>query len=267
MVRKRKKLPELYELVIGTIKEIYDHGAFVELDEYGGLEAYVPLNEVSHSWFRGIREVLKVGQKKVFKVIRVDRRRGFVDVSLKRVSSAEHKAKIYEWKRAQRAEKLLEMAAKKLGLSLDEAYEKAGWKLEDYYGEIFAGLEEASLRGKEALLKAGVPEPWATVLAELAKSYVKVRKAEIRGIFTVTCRHPDGIDRLKRILLSWTENAPKLGDVKVKMYTVGAPRYRIDIEALDYETAETLLKHIINSVLSKAKEEECEASFERLKHK
>ena len=59
MVRRRRKFPEYGELVIGTVEKIFDHGAFITLDEYGGLEAYCPLSEVSRSWFKGIREVLK----------------------------------------------------------------------------------------------------------------------------------------------------------------------------------------------------------------
>ncbi|RLE89661.1 MAG: translation initiation factor IF-2 subunit alpha, partial [Thermoprotei archaeon] len=55
MVKKRKQLPDVNELVIGTVRRIYDHGAFVTLDEYNDLEAYIPLNEVSHTWFRNIR--------------------------------------------------------------------------------------------------------------------------------------------------------------------------------------------------------------------
>ncbi|HDI31645.1 MAG TPA: translation initiation factor IF-2 subunit alpha [Thermofilum sp.] len=263
-MRRREEMPSYNELVIGTITEIHDHGAFVTLDEYGGLKAYIPLNEVSHSWFRGIREVLKVGQKRVFKVIRVDRRKKLIDVSLKRVSDGERRSKILSWKRAQRAEKLLEIAADRLGKSLEEAYREAGWKIEDHYGDIFTGLEEAALNGKEALLKAGVPGSWAEILAEVAKSYIKISKARISGIFTVKCLQRDGIDRLKRVLTSW-EGKVNDPNIKVRMYTLGSPRYKVDIEALDYKTAEKTLKTIVDSVISTAKEEECQANFERLK--
>ncbi|MEM4547286.1 MAG: S1 RNA-binding domain-containing protein, partial [Thermofilaceae archaeon] len=129
-----KRLPKLHELVIGTVKRIEEHGAFVTLDEYLNLEAYVPLNEVSHSWFKSIREVLKVGQKRVFKVIRVDPRRGLVDVSLKRVTDSERRKKMQEWKRFQRSMKLLELSAEKLNKSIEEALEVA-LNLENFYGD------------------------------------------------------------------------------------------------------------------------------------
>ncbi|RLF08216.1 MAG: translation initiation factor IF-2 subunit alpha [Thermoprotei archaeon] len=264
-MRKRRNIPHYNELVIGTVEEIYDHGAFVSLDEYGGLQAYIPLNEVSHSWFRGIREVLKKGQKRVFKVIRVDKRKSIVDISLKRVSESERKQKLLEWKRLQRADKLLEIAAKKLGRNLEEAYKKAGWKLEDYYGEIFAGLEEAALRGEVALEEAGIGEPWKSVLTELAKAHIKFSIAKISGIFHLECPQSDGIERIKKILLSWRDSVKLDSDVKVRIYTLGSPKYKIDIESLDYKTAESVLKKILNVVQATAKKESCYIEFQRVK--
>lgn len=264
-MRKRQGFPRYNELVIGTVKDIYDHGAFVTLDEYGDLEAYIPLNEVSHSWFRGIREVLKVGQKRVFKVIRANPRKRLIDVSLKRVSDGERRQKLFEWKRAQRAEKLLELAAKRLGRSLEEAYREAGWKLEDHYGEIFGGLEETALRGREALTRAGVNEPWAGILEEITRAYIKISKAKVSGIFQVRCLHPDGVERLKKILTSWESRLKGDGDVSIRMYTLGSPKYKVDIQALDYKTAESVLKSIVDSVLGEAEKLGCEAEFQRLK--
>ncbi len=265
MVRKREKLPRVYELVIGTVKEIYDHGAFVELDEYGGLEAYVPLNEISHTWFRGIREVLKVGQKRVFKVIRVNRAKGLVDVSLRKVSDSERKEKMIEWKRAQRAEKLLELAAERLGKTLDEAYEKVGWKLEDYYGEIYRGLEEAHLRGPEALIEAGVPKRWAKVVAELAKNSIRLPKARISGIVTAQCMGKNGVIKLKKVLTAWKEKVSLPDGVSIRFYTMGAPRYKLDIEALNFKDAERTLKEMLKAMEEAAEKEGCSFSFERLK--
>mgnify|MGYP000686897275 CR=1 FL=1 len=262
-MRKRKRLPERNELVIGTVTKIFEHGAYVQLDEYNNLVAFCPLNEVSHSWFHSIREILKEGQKRVFKVIRVNPRKMQVDVSLKRVGDAERRQKMFEWKRAQRAEKLLELAAKRLDRTLDEAYEKAGWKMEDYFGEIYAGFEEAALRGKEVLVRAGVEEPWATTVYEVAKAYVEIRRARISGEFVVRCYERDGIERIKKTLLSWRGIEREYEDVEVRMYTEGAPRYRIDVTALDYKTAEALLKEIVSVVKSTGKSEKCIVEFKR----
>jgi len=146
MVRKRTELPEVGDLVIGTVTKTFEYGAYVRLEEFGGHDAYRPCREVGWKWVRDVKEFVKEGQKVVAKVIRVDRKKKHVDISLKRVSDSEQRRKLLEWKRAQRAEKILEVVASRLGKTLDDAYREVGWKLEDKYGEIFGGLEHCISR-------------------------------------------------------------------------------------------------------------------------
>ncbi len=265
MVRKRNPLPKYGELVIGTVTKIFEHGAFVSLDEYNGLEAFCPLGEVTKSWFKSIREVLKEGQKRVFKVIRVDPVRRHVDVSLRRVADSERRDKLAEWRRSNRAENLLALAAKKLGKTLDDAYVEAGWKLEDYYGEIYAGFEEAARRGVAALEEAGVRKEWISVLAEMAKNYVELPEVSISGLFIIRSLASDGVKRIKDALLTGVEAARKFKDVKIRIYTEGAPRYKIDLIAPDYKIAEKAMYEIVHSVADKARKLGCSVNFQRIK--
>ena len=196
-------------------------------DRYGGLKAFLPRGEVSSKWVKNIREHIREGQKAVFKVIRVNRAKKHVDISLRRVSDGERRDKLIEWKRAQKAEKILELAAMKIGKTLDEAYEEVGWKLEDFYGEIYAGLEEAFVKGEEALREAGVSEEWIQPLLELVKKHIEIRKIKISGVFTLQTLRSDGIEVIKKILLS-VKSYPLKQGMSLKIYTIGAPRYRLD---------------------------------------
>ncbi len=269
MVRmRRKELPEVGELVVGTVKKIYDYGAYLTLDEYGGIEAYLPWSEVASRWVRRIDEVIKEGQKVVVKVIRVHKHRKTVDVSLKRVTEGERRRKMLEWKRAQKAEKILEIAAQKLGKTLEDAYREAGWKIEEYYGELMAGLEQAVIRGPQALLEAGVPEEWAKVLAEEAARHIEVKKVKVSGVFTLRSLASDGVERIREVLLKAREAAKSAEkDIEVKLYTLGAPRYRIEITAYDYKTAEHALSEALRAAEETAKKLGVEYSFTREKHR
>lgn len=249
MVKKRREWPQQGEIVIGTVTQVFDKGAYITLDEYGGKRAYLPLNEVSSSWFHNIRDVIREGQKTAFKVIRVDPSKGYIDLSLKRVADVERDRKIFEWKRAKKAEVLLDFAAKKLRKSLDEAYERAGWKLEDYYGEIYAGLEEAARRGLEALLAAGVSEEWAKVLAELAKEHIEMPQVKMSTVLELRCYGPRGIEAIRKALIEALNYATSKG-YQVKIYADGAPKYRIDATAEDYKTLKSVLKEVANVALS-----------------
>ncbi len=246
MVMKRKPLPDVGELVVGTIKKVFEYGAYVTLDEYEGMEAYLPWSEVSSRWIRNIKDYLREGQKIVAKVIRINRRRKQIDISLKRVTEGERRRKMLEWKRAVKADKILELAAEKLGKTKEEAYREAGWKLEDYYGEIYAGLEEAVLRGIEALKEAGVPDEWAKVLKELADKHITIKKVKIKGVFTIQVLKPNGVEIIRDALKKAYEKLPE--NVSVRIYTIGAPRYVVEVTATDYKIAERVLSNIVKTV-------------------
>ncbi len=258
-------MPRVGELVIGTVKKVFDYGAYMDLDEYGGREAYLPWSEVSSKWVKDIRDFVREGQKVVVKVIRVDRKRGHIDVSMKRVNSTEQRRKLLEFKRAQRAEKMLEIVAKKIGKTLDDAYNEVGWKLEDYYGEIFLGMEEAAYRGEEALREAGVPDEWIPALMEEIKKHIKIKKVKIRGIMTLWTTASDGVEKIKTILSAPLEKIDIPPDTSVRIYTIGAPRYRIEVTSTDYKKAERVLSEFLNNAQRLSKRADVVFAFQREK--
>ncbi len=252
MPRKRKPYPDVGELVVATVTEVFDKGAYVALDEYGGRKGYVPLSEVSSSWFHNIRDFLRERQKVVLKVIKVNPAKGHVDLSLRRASSVEKERKMFEWKRAQRAETLLSFAAKKLGKTLDEAYDEAGWKLEDKYGEIYAGLEEAVRHGLDALLNAGLSKEWADAILEIAKEHIEIPLVKVSGMLELRSIHPKGVLHIKQSLLEALKLAKNKG-YNVRIYLAGAPHYGIEVVAEDYKKAEAVMKEVAETALKSFK--------------
>ncbi len=264
MVKARYPLPRVGEYVVATVEEIFDYGAYVSLDEYEGLRAYLPWSEVSTRWIRSIRDVIKEGQKIVVKVIRVNRRTRAVDVSLKKVHENERRKKMLWWKRYMKAAKIIEIVAEKNGLSIDDAYNKIIWRLEDYYGNPMDGLEEAVLRGPEALIEAGVPEDLASLVYEEAKKYIKIKKVKIRGTLILRSLASDGVERIRKVLMVIPETIKKHGgDLGTRIYTLGAPRYVVEVEATDYKTAEKALADAIKTAQDVAKELQVTFQFER----
>jgi len=265
VVKSRRSMPEVNEFVVATIREIFDYGAYVELDEYNNMRAYLPWSEIASKWVRDIREVIRENQKVVVKVIRVNKAKGQVDVSLKRVYDSDRKKKILEFKRKQRAEKILELAAQRLKRTLDEAYEQVGWKLEDVYGEILAAFERAALEGEGALRDAGVPEEWIAPLMEVIEKHIEIKKVEVEGVFILRTTRPDGIRAIKRVLKA--AKSAVNGNVEVRIYTIGAPRYRIEIVAENYKIAERALSKAVSEAEKVAKKENVSFQFQRAKKK
>ncbi len=261
----RKELPDIGELVIGTVYRILEHGAYVLLDEYGGIEAYAPINEIVQSWFHDIKDYLRLGQKTVFRVIRVDARRRLIDVSLRKVKEEEKKEKLTKWKRTLRGVRLLELVAKKLNIPLDKALQDFGWKLEDYYGDFLSIFENVAKYGPDDLRKLGLSDNVINAIVEIARERVEVEPVEISGIIRMISIKPDGVKHVRDVLLKAMELARKEGAEDVRIYTIGPPRYRIDLVGKDPKKLEQVLKDVVNLVTTEIRKRGGgEASFTRI---
>ncbi len=265
-IKPRKPLPDVGELVVGTVKEVHDFGAYLDLDEYGGIRAFLPWSEIASRMVRNIRHVVRENQKVVVKVIRVYKKRGQVDVSLKRVTDGERRRKMMWWKRTLKAAAIIEKAAESIGAKPEEAHDIL-WKLNDYYGDALTALEQAVIYGVDPLLEAGVSEDWAKAIYEAAKTRIEVRQVKISGIFTLTSLESDGVERIRKVLVAAREAALSKDSehIKVRIYTVGVPRYRIDLVSHDYKIIENALSRAVEKAQEVAEDLKVSFKFERLK--
>lgn len=260
----RKELPNVGEYVVATVREIFDYGAYVTLDEFNDLRAYLPWSEVASRWVRNIRDVIRENQKIVVKVIRVDRRRKTVDVSLKKVPENEKRRKMMWWKRYLKASKIIELVASKIGKSIEDAYKEVVWKLEDYYGDPLLGLEEAIMRGREALVEAGVPEEWINVLIEEARRHIKIKSIKLRVQLFIRSYAGDGVERIKKLLKALDDYLSNTENVKHRIYLLGSPRYVLEIESHEYKYAENVLRKALDQALELANKLQLEFRYERV---
>src|SRR3989337_4089841 len=135
------EFPEEAELVVCTVKDVKNFGAFVTLDEYEGKEGFIHIAEVSSGWIKYIRDYVREGQKVVTKVLRVDKGKGQIDLSLKAVNEHQRREKIQEWKNDQKAEKLLSIVAERLGKPVDAAWQEFGYHLLEAFGTLYRAFQ------------------------------------------------------------------------------------------------------------------------------
>jgi translation initiation factor 2 subunit 1 len=262
MAFKKQEWPEIGDLVIATVQEVTDFGAYVKLDEYDK-RGLLHVSEISSSWIRNIRDFIREGQKVVLKVLRVDVEKGHIDLSLRRVTKRERIEKIMVWKRERKAETLLRSIAEKTGLSLEEAYEKAGAPMEKEYG-LYEGFEKALKDGAVALTKIGVPEDLATVIAEIAKERMHVPMVRVKGIVELRSMNSEGVKIIKEAFLN-AKKAEKSREAKLRFYVIAAPKYCIEVMAENYKNAETVLQRVAENVVSNVVKAGGQGSFRREK--
>ena len=74
MARSRG-FPENGELVVCTVTNVKNFGAFVTLVEYDDKEGFVHVRDIDTGWVKYIRDYTREGQKIVCKVLGVDSKR------------------------------------------------------------------------------------------------------------------------------------------------------------------------------------------------
>jgi len=241
-----KGLPEPGEVVICTVREITSHGIYVNLDQYGGINGFLHVSEISTGWVRNIERVAKPQQRLVLKVIRADRVRREIDLSLRQVTNEERRAKVIEWKREERALAIMNAVHNQLHLDGDHVRMYSG-KLEEQFGTLYEALETAAKKGEKALTPLDLPPEVVKAVVQAAAEKIVPPKYEVGALVEVSSRMPDGIERVKKTLLAAVGTS---SSAEIKITYAGAPRYRVRITADDYKQAEKVL----NNVLEKIKE-------------
>ncbi len=244
MVRRRNEFPTEGELIIGTVKEVNPNSVFVVLDEYDK-EGMIHISEIAKKWVRDIRDWVTVGKKIVCKVKDVRREKGQIDLSLKDVSDRGRNRRMQDWKRDERGEEFLKELADRDDISLEEAYEKIGFDLQDNFKDMLKPFELAVGKGKNELTKRGLKEEWSQKIKNVGEDKIKRKEKELSERFTLRIRESDGVEVLKKVL----------GEVKkeegVEFKYISAPQYEIIKRARNLKDAEKSIGESIGAIEDK----------------
>ena len=253
-----KEFPEEGELVVGTVKEVQNFGALVVLEQYPGKEGFLHIAEVASGWVKRIRDFVRDKQRVVCKVITVDTNRGHVDLSLKRVNEHQRREKIQAWKNEQRADKLLGIVAARAGMSFDDAVKGFVGDLVSAFGSLYGAFEEAAANEK-SLAGEGYRGPWVAAFQEVARENIVLPTVTIAGALDLSSVDPRGVEVIRGAL----EQAEVAGGGAVTIRYLAAPRYRVEVKAGDYKTAEAVLKDSVDAAIDAVRKAGGQASFSR----
>jgi predicted RNA-binding protein with RPS1 domain len=81
-----ERYPEVDAAVMVKVYQITEIGAYVKLLEYNEIEGMVQLSELSRRRMRSMQQHARVGRNEVVIVMRVDKDKGYIDLSKKKAS-------------------------------------------------------------------------------------------------------------------------------------------------------------------------------------
>lgn len=240
------KYPEVDEVVMVNVQEIAEMGAYVKLLEYDNIEGMVLLSELSRRRIRSIQKLIRVGKNEVAVVLRVDKEKGYIDLSKRRVSAEDIVKCDERYNKSKAVHSILRHCAEKFTVSLETLYQTIGWPLSRKYGHAYDALK---LSITDPTIFDDIEPPSKDLLEEL-KLYISRRLTpqaiKIRADVEVSCFSYEGIDAIKRALRAAEEMSTEQMAVKAKL--VAAPLYVISVLALDKNQGIDLLEKAIEKV-------------------
>uniref|UniRef100_A0A6U3TK79 S1 motif domain-containing protein n=1 Tax=Skeletonema marinoi TaxID=267567 RepID=A0A6U3TK79_9STRA len=253
------KYPEIESLVMVNVRTIADMGAYVSLLEYNNIEGLILLSELSRRRIRSINKLIRVGRNEVAMVLRVDKDKGYIDLSKRRVSPEDVAACEDKFNKAKAVHGVLRHLAERRKFHLTELYERIAWPLYRKYGHAYdafkIALAEETGGGSG---DSATEDPFTSLevpsdIIEELKLYIRRRLApqpiKIRADVEVSCFTYDGIDAIREALFAGiavgTDNSP------IKIRLIAPPIYVLSTMTLEKESGIALLQKAIDVILEK----------------
>ncbi|MGV9171900.1 MAG: translation initiation factor IF-2 subunit alpha [Promethearchaeia archaeon] len=257
MVRSRSAFPREGEFIVGRVRDIQNQYVYVDLLDYEGLpsernaQGMIHIREISSRWVKSIRNHLREGQRVVLRVLRVDEHKGHVDLSLRRVNSAQRKNRMKEWKYAVKFENLLQFLADEVEeMTLSDAYGQIGFPVlelfEDQYQETVEELKENGEQIVEEI--KDVSDEIKEKFLQIVNENVKISTVSIIGKLELIVRTSNGIELIKNTLKEAKSVIEPKETRRIEITYLGAPSYRIEVVSKDYLDAENILSDFLEVI-------------------
>ena len=240
------RFPEIDSFVMVNVKQIAEMGAYVKLLEYDNIDGMILLSELSRRRIRSIQKLIRVGRNEVVVVLRVDKEKGYIDLSKRRVSPEDIVKCEERYNKGKMVHSIMRHVAEKTSTPIEELYADIGWPLNKKYGHAVDAFK----------LSITNPEVWDEVkfksdaIKEELQSYIGKRltpqPTKVRADVEVTCFGYDGIDTVKTALrCAEAKNTP---DTQVKVKLVSPPLYVLTSQTLDKGNGITVLEEAIKEI-------------------
>jgi len=247
-----QQYPEIESLVVVTVRHIADMGAYVSLLEYNNIEGMILLSELSRRRIRSINKLIRVGRNEIVMVLRVDKEKGYIDLSKRRVSPEDVAACEDRYSKAKAVHGVLRHLAEKRKLYLQDLYERVGWPLYAKYGHAYDAFKLAL--ADDAISTAdpfdGVDLP--TDMKDELKTSIRRRLApqpiKIRSDIEVSCYTYEGIDAIREALFAGMALSTENTQIKIKL--IAPPIYVLSTMTLEKDAGITLLTKAIDVIRS-----------------
>ncbi|KAL6977508.1 hypothetical protein U1Q18_026307 [Sarracenia purpurea var. burkii] len=256
------KYPEVDMAVMIQVKNIADMGAYVSLLEYNNIEGMILFSELSRRRIRSVSSLIKVGRIEPVMVLRVDKEKGYIDLSKRRVSEEDIQVCEERYNKSKLVHSIMRHVAETLKLDLEDLYIHVGWPLYRKYGHAFEAfklivndpdsvlnsltreVKEIGPDGQEVTkVVPAMSEEVKDSLIKNIRRRMTPQPLKIRADIEMKCFQFDGVLHIKEAMRKAEAAGNKDCPVKIKL--VAPPSYVLNTQTLDKEQGIAILNKAI----------------------
>ncbi|MBN1175168.1 S1 RNA-binding domain-containing protein [Candidatus Woesearchaeota archaeon] len=253
----KEGIPQEEEIVFCTVTKIQYHSVFVSLDEYKNKSGMIHISEISPGRIRNIGDYVKEGKVIVCKVLRINKDRGHIDLSLRRVNESQRRAKVEERKQQAIAEAIIQSYAQNSKQDVKKVYNSLSKLILEEYDSIYGAFEDVVESGA-SLAEIGIDKDVATDLEALVKERIKPKEVVIEAHLSLESFNSNGVDIINDVVSKLASF-----DDKLKLQFLGAGKYKVEVRSREYKVAEDIVKQALEILNEGTKDSLTSYKFER----
>jgi translation initiation factor 2 subunit 1 len=246
--------PDIDDLVMVRVNRINEIGAFVSLLEYNDKEGIILLSELSRRRMRSINKHIRVGKKEVLQVLRVDKEKGYIDLSKKLLKEEDIVECTQRYQKSKTVHSIMTHVAElQTGdniLTLEELYRRIGWPLYETYGHAYDAFKKAAA-GEDIFEGLDAPAEIKDNILKTIQHRLGSQPVKIQADIQVTCFSYEGIDAIKPALRAGLTCGTTDSPIRIQLVT--SPEYILLTSSTDHERGIALLKKSIEAIQTEIK--------------
>jgi translation initiation factor 2 subunit 1 len=254
-----KEFPDTETLVTVNVKQIAEMGAYVSLLEYGNIEGMILLSELSRRRIRSINKLIRVGKNEVVMVLRVDKEKGYIDLSKRRVSQEDIAEAEERYNKSKMTHSVLRHVAEQQQakgntvITLRWLYENIAWPLYKRYPHVYDAFRAAIAEPEVVFegLPVLAPDVMEGLLAQI-KRKLTPQPIKIRCDIEVTCYNYEGIEAVRAALQAGM--ALSTDEIPVQVRLIAPPLYVMTTSTLNKAGGVDLLTKATEVIQAKIEE-------------
>jgi len=244
-----EKFPEVDDVVMVNVRSIAEMGAYVTLSEYNNIEGMILLSELSRRRIRSIQKLIRVGRSECVVVLRVDKEKGYIDLSKRRVSPEEARKCEEKFNKGKQVNSILRHVAETQKTDIETLYEQSAWKLDKKFGgpaKSFDAFRGAITDRPEIFNEIELEETLKNALVDNIRRRLTPQAIKIRADVEVACYAYEGINAVKDALRAGLAVSDE--ELEVKIHLIAPPLYVVSTTSLDKDKGIEILAKAIAAI-------------------